>query len=801
MTVDLRLAIPAATCWLVCGVLIGFPGQAAWCAVALWVGAVAVLGVVLRLPGAGLLGGRRSRARVPGARVPAARRVVAVACVALAAAALAATTVALLSPAHRPAAVIEATGGGRAAEVVVRVDSAPQEARATGGFGAAAVSERFRGLMTSVRSGQAVFAVTAPVLVFVPTSDTGERTQRIEIGDSVRVRGTLKALAPEDSTSFLVFGSGRPTVVSDAPFWLAWANDLRSGFSRAATSLPGDGATLLPGLSIGDVSAVGPDLDAAMKASSLSHLTAVSGANCAVVIALIMLVGGALGFRRRTRVILALAMLAGFVVLVTPGPSVLRAAVMAVIVVFSAAAGRPGRGVPALALAVIVLLLFDPWLARDYGFALSVLATAGLLVLAGPLARVLARWMPSALAAVISIPLAAQLACQPVLILLNPAVPLYGVAANLLAGPATPVATVLGLIACLLLPWLPGLGYACAQIAWVPSAWIASVASVAATLPANQLPWLGGVAGLALMAALTVSILVLVLRPAGRRRGLASTSLTALVVVFFGAYGGSLVGAGIGRQLAIPSSWQIGACDIGQGDAVIVRDGDLHALVDLGPDPKLLTACLNRLGIDRIDLLVMTHFDLDHMGGLNAVIGRVGIALVGPPENSQDRARLAALERGGADVRIASSGDHGTLGGLRWDILWPKTGSTVMQTGNDGCVTIAFDGAGIRSVFLCDLGEESQNALLATNRVRPVDVVKVAHHGSANQSERMYETLGARLGVISVGADNQYGHPTERALGILGKVGTLGLRTDQSGMILIGTATGKPGDLTVWTEK
>jgi competence protein ComEC len=251
----------------------------------------------------------------------------------------------------------------------------------------------------------------------------------------------------------------------------------------------------------------------------------------------------------------------------------------------------------------------------------------------------------------------------------------------------------------------------------------------------------------------------------------------------------------------MPSNWQIGACDIGQGDAVLVRDGDLHALVDLGPDPKLLSACLDRLGIARIDLLVMTHFDLDHMGGLDAVLGRVGIALVGPPENSQDRARLAALERGGADVRIASSGDHGTLGELRWDILWPKTGSAVMQTGNDGCVTIAFDGAGIRSVFLCDLGEESQNALLATNRVRPVDVVKVAHHGSANQSERMYQTLGARLGVISVGAGNTYGHPTEIALGILARAGTLALRTDQSGMILIGSAPDKPGDLTVWAEK
>jgi competence protein ComEC len=251
MRVDLRLAVPAAACWVVCGVLIGFPRQAGWCAAALWVAAAAVLGVVVR----------RSRAR----------RFWSVTCVALAAAALAATTVAVLSPAHRPADVVEATGGGRAVEAIVRVDSAPQEARATGNFGAASASERFRGVLTSVRSGQTAFAVSAPVLVFVPKAEAGTRSQRVEIGDSVRVRGTLKALAPEDSTSFLVFGSGAPTVVADAPFWLGWANDLRSGFSRAATSLPGDGGTLLPGLSIGDVSAVGPDLDAAMKASSLTR--------------------------------------------------------------------------------------------------------------------------------------------------------------------------------------------------------------------------------------------------------------------------------------------------------------------------------------------------------------------------------------------------------------------------------------------------------------------------------------------------------------------------------------------------
>src|SRR5690606_16186207 len=146
----------------------------------------------------------------------------------------------------------------------------------------------------------------------------------------------------------------------------------------------------------------------------------------------------------------------------------------------------------------------DPWMARSYGFILSVLATAGLLVLAGPLARLLGRWLPNSLATIIAVPLAAQLACQPVLILLSPTIPVYGVVANILAEPAAPVATVLGLIACLLAPLWPWAAHIVAQIAWLPSSWIAAVSLFFAGLPGASAPWAEGAIGVALAAVLIV---------------------------------------------------------------------------------------------------------------------------------------------------------------------------------------------------------------------------------------------------------------------------------------------------------
>ncbi|MDH6237188.1 ComEC/Rec2 family competence protein [Cryobacterium sp. CG_9.6] len=800
MIPDLRLVVPAAVCWLSAGLLVTVPSS---------VGLVGVISSVFAVICLCLLFWRTRpthRTRVGAA----ARPVWGTLLVCGAIVGLTSVVVGVHAPLRVPAVLEVAARKHQTLSVTATVWSLPMSAPGGVGAGAGSLERvRFRATASDLTvpgsKTAGVANVRVPLLVFA-SAQPAEGMQ-LRIGEVVRLEGTLTLTPAGDTTAALFFAAERPRSLEPPGWMLAWANDLRWEFSQNAGRLPGDGGDLLPGLAIGDTSSVNLSLDAAMKSSSLSHLTAVSGANCAIVIAGIMLLGGRVGLRRGVRIGLALVALAGFVVLVTPEPSVLRSAVMACVALVSLGMGRPGRGLPTLALSVLVLLLIEPWLSHSYGFALSVLATAGLLVLAGPLARALGRWMPSGLALVISIPLAAQLACQPVLLLLNPTVALYGVPANLLAEPAAPIATVIGLLSCLAQPVLPGLATALAHLAWLPSAWIAAVARTTAALPGNSLPWLGGVAGALALAALTGLALTLLLARRESRSRRWSAAALAVLLTCTGAYAGTLLGSQIGRAARFPADWQIAACDIGQGDAVVVRDasrdasrGDSrYALVDVGPDPALLEDCLSTLGITRINLLVLTHYDLDHVGGLRAVLGRVDTALVGIPENAEDEGLHQQLAQGGATVRQTAAGDQGTLGVLDWRILWPVSGSTRMQTGNPGSVTIEFAGRGIRSVFLGDLGEDAQNALLRASPLGRVDVVKVAHHGSSDQSAALYEALGARVGLVSVGADNTYGHPTRHLLDMLSSKAIHVERTDLQGMVVVSAAD--DGTLLVWSER
>jgi competence protein ComEC len=644
-------------------------------------------------------------------------------------------------------------------------------------------------------------SMSVPVMVFGGAPD-----RRTEIGTTLRVTGSLTATSPDDETSFLVFARTPAGFVAPPPLYLSWANGLRSGLAAASGTLPGDGGALLPGLAIGDTVAVSPSLSADMKTSSLSHLTAVSGANCAVVIGLILLAGKAMGLGRGLRVAAALVVLVGFVVLVTPQPSVLRAAIMSALVLGALARGRPVRGLPVIGVATIVLLSYDPWLARNYGFALSVLATAGLMALSGPISRRLQRWMPPWLAMLVAVPLAAQLACQPVLILLNPSLPLYGVLANTLAEPASPAATVLGLAACLALPVLPGLGHVLTAIAWVPSAWIAAVARLFASLPGARLSWPAGIVGAGILAVLTALVLLLALGRLSKRgrRILAAT----LVLVFIGSASVTTL-SNLASQLGRPADWQIANCDIGQGDAMIVRSEGKIALMDTGPSEPLLKQCLDELGITHVDLLVLSHYDLDHVAGTPVVDRMTDRALVGPSTGKpRDLGIVQGLLDGGTNVDRVSQGLSGTLGDLRWSVLWPPSQLPAgIEPGNEACVTVLFEPIGpcprgcLSSMFVGDLDEKAQDLMLAANPTLPrLDVIEVAHHGSADQSPAMYQRVRATVGLIGVGLHNDYGHPTQRLLDILASVGTIPERTDKQGLVLIKPGP-TPGSVVAWSER
>jgi len=781
--IDLRLAVPAMVAWVGGGVAIALP-NGWWLALALWALAIAAAGAAVVI---------RMRRPTPRDRAPGrASAIAAAVCVSAAAAALVASAAAAGMPSRHPDAVAQLEHHTVAFRL--EVASVAQASGSGGGFGRPGASGmRFSATAVGMSAGTRSHAARMPVLVFAPAGT------RVRIGETVAVSGTMKVLPTSSETAALVYASSRPRSLAPPPPLLAAADSVRSAFSAQARGLPGDGGKLLPGLAIGDVHELPSSLSDDMKQASLTHLTAVSGANCAVVVSLVGAAAAALGFGRGGRTIASLTALAGFVVLVTPQPSVLRAAVMAAVIVFGGWAGRPGRAVPALALAVVALLAIDPWLAVSYGFALSVLATGALLLLAPPLAERLARWMPSRLAALLAVPIAAQVVCQPVLLMLNPTVPLYGVLANLVAEPAAPVATVLGLASCVVIPlWAPA-GALLAHLAWVPSAWIAAVARVSAALPSSGIGWADGALGVVLMAVLTVAIMLVVARPVHRIARVARiAALSAAAAISVCSLAG-VAGAQIAEAIDRPARWSIAACDIGQGDAVLVSSNGTRALVDTGPDPARLTACLNELGVSRIDLLVLTHYDLDHVGGTQAVIGKVGVAMIGPPSDARGRRMEEQLKRGGATVHIAHTGDHGRLGDVSWRVLWPDVESHGMEPGNEQSVTVLFSGDGIRSLFLGDLDERAQDALLKTGRVPRVDVVKVAHHGSRDQAEPLYRHIRAAVALISCGTGNDYGHPTATALGILRRSGSRVMRTDVEGMLMV-SAEGA-GGLRTWTQR
>jgi len=626
-------------------------------------------------------------------------------------------------------------------------------------------------------------------------------------GATVTVSGPLHP-ADLGSAETARLTTDRASEIRAPPSGLRLLDAHRAALLDVTEPLSAQARGLVPGAAIGDTSRLPDDLAEEMRTTGLTHITAVSGGHFAVVVAVLTLLCSLARLPRPVRVALVAVASLAFVALVRPEPAVLRAAVMAAFALSGVAAGRPSQAVPALAASVVGLLVVDPWLARSYGFALSAAATAGLVLLAAPLAARLEPWTGAAPAYALAVPLAAQAACGPVLVLLDPSVSTVSVLANLLAAPALAPATVLGLVATVLAPWLPALAGAVARAASGATWWIATVAHGCAALPGATVPWLGGAVGAVLLAVLTGLVLWAVLRRAprpgwpeswraaarsglrealaARRRRLghgrfavllAAAAVTALVV--------AVAVPRLVTRTDIPRDWEVAACDVGQGDAVALRTGPASAVVvDVGPDGAAAGRCLDRLGVARVDLLVLSHFHADHVGGLGQVLaGReVAAALVSPvPEPATNAAATgAALAAAGVPVRAARAGDRGTAGELAWQVLLAGAGDGA----NDSSVVLAARTvSGLDVVLLGDLERAGQAELVPL--AGPADVVKVAHHGSAVQSRALAERLRPAVALVSAGRGNGYGHPTDEALDLYAGVGSAVVRTDECGTTVL----------------
>jgi len=308
-----------------------------------------------------------------------------------------------------------------------------------------------------------------------------------------------------------------PTPIGRAPVWQRAAGSVRDGLRGAVLPLPPDERGLLPGLVLGDVSQMPPPLTNAFRVTGLAHLTAVSGANVAIVLGTVMAAVRWSGLGRRMRGVVAGAALLGFVVLVRPSPSVLRAAVMGAVVLAAGMTGRRGRALPAISAAVLGLVVVDPFLARSPGFAMSVLATAAIVVIAPGWTGRLSRTMPQPVAAAIAVPAAAQLACTPVIVAVFGQLTPYAIPANLLAAPAVAPATLAGIGCALAGVALPGVAAVLAWAAGLPTAWLALVARCGAALPGSGVTWPTGGRGLLLLA-LAGGVVAVAVRIAIRRR-------------------------------------------------------------------------------------------------------------------------------------------------------------------------------------------------------------------------------------------------------------------------------------------
>jgi competence protein ComEC len=601
----------------------------------------------------------------------------------------------------------------------------------------------------------------------------------VAVGSSVRLKGRLSpSRNPTSAAQLRLAPDAVMTPVDNPGAPDAVANVIRRELRQALAGIAPGPASLIAGLSTGDVSLMPQVLADQMRATGMSHLTAVSGANVAIVLACVLGIAIALRARMRTRVALSLIAIVGFVILVRPEPSVIRAAVMGAVVVVSMLSGGRRAGPAVLAVAVLLLLLLAPGLALSWAFALSVAATLGIVMVAARAERWLPVRTPPAVAIAFGITVGAQLAAMPVLLLMGVNVSWVSVPANILAGIAVAPVTVLGLLAALTAPVAMPIAVVIAHLGAVPASFIAWIASSAVELPAAGLTWPAGIPGIALLVACAIAAPTL--RRHWRRPFTWALAIALLLLLMDPP----------GSRGWPPEGWIVVACDVGQGDALVVRGSGTPVLVvDTGPDTASLSTCLRELNVEHIGVLVLTHFHADHVGGVEAALALpVDAIIVTPVKEPPETYAIAARALAGHPLTMALPGMRIRLPGLEAQVLWPAERIDAGSVPNNASVVLDVVANGTRLLLSGDVEREAQ-AQLARMPARAFDVVKLPHHGSANLDDGFVRWSQAPITLVSVGSDNEYGHPAAAALqawstSIVG-------RTDTDGSVAVVRRDGK----------
>ena len=590
--------------------------------------------------------------------------------------------------------------------------------------------------------------------------------------------------------------------------------------------MPAREAALARGFVLGEDEAVDERTVEDFRRSGLSHLLAVSGQNVALLGLLAMPLLAAFGIPLGARLVWILGAIVAYVPLAGGGPSIVRAGVMGGLTVLATLAGRRASRLYGLAVAAAVTLAVDPRIAADVGWQLSFAAVIGILALAAPLRRAIlarlgGRGAARALADGIAITVAATLATAPLIALHFGAVSTTTLVANVLALPAVAPAM-----------WLGMLSAASGQVPGFPTAALNAVAAPLLAYIAQVAAWCGrpswaylhvrlGLAGL--LVSYTLPVLAGVLVPAGIRR----YRLRRLRRVpthsgrnAFSSHTGKKtlrlrVGWGAGAVLAVvlalawatgnggadvaPRDWglKVEILDVGQGDAILFEPARAPAvLVDGGPPGDSLAEKLYDAGADRLGVAIVTHEQSDHAGGIEELLGRF-------PVERLIYVRLSRRLRGKADASGAvtsrlAQGEVIRSGALRLEAVWPPRSllDAPLAGADPNTQALVFLVRWHDFSILLTADAEAEQVPLDPG---PVDVLKVAHHGSDDAGlAALLARASPKLAVISVGAENSYGHPTPGTLATLNAHRVPTLRTDLDGTVTLDV---RPGSVEVEIEK
>ena len=655
--------------------------------------------------------------------------------------------------------------------------------------------------------------------------------ERLALASGIMVpAGTRLLLDLDDASSppslgerLIVSGRLRPPAAADAPgWWRRWlarqgiaarmrpetlradgerggAAGLRDAWRRwtaanAGAGLSGDRRELVRGMALGGGSGLTEGAAEAFRDAGLWHLLAVSGQNVTVVAIAALALLSALGLRRRPAVAGAAAVMAAYCLACEGGASVARAGIVGGLGLAAELRSAPRERWYLLLAGLALLLAHQPRAIADPGLQLSFAAVAGLFAIAPPLAAWLRGWVPGRLADLAAMAAAAGLATAPVLVWQFGRLSLAGLALNVVAVPlAAPVVVLAlaGLAAGALLPvagivvtWPAGLGAGALLVA----------ARAAAAIPGAAVDVPPAAAPLFLPLALAPALAGRALGggSGARLRGVPWRPL-ALAAAAIAAAAWALLRPG--PPPPWPAAPAVTALDIGQGDAILVRSPEGRAaLVDAGPpgSPAPVVRALRRVGVGRLDLLVLTHDSLDHVGGAPGVLESIDVGLLlhePPPADgfapAHDRATASARERG-VPVREARAGATIALGRWRVRVLSPSRGRAAGQDPNPASLVALASADGLDVLLTAD----AESDALAPLTLPRVDVLKVSHHGSEDEGlPRVLDRLRPAVALVSAGEGNPFRHPRHETLAALASRGVATWRTDLSGDVTV-TAAG-----------